>query len=99
MNFFALLRSLSASAELRGVLGDFRNLPLLFGVLCRDCIDDDLRFLVDFDLPGVFLPDTDTLFLDEEAREDGRGFLVLEPDINEGERADESGLKKELIWD
>ncbi len=93
---------MSASAELRGVLGDFRKLPLLFGVLCKDCMDDDLRildFLVDFDLPGVFLPDIDTLFLDEEAREDGRGFLVLEPDMNEGERADESGLKKELIWD
>ncbi len=84
---------------LRGVLGDFRNLLLLFGVFC---IEVDLRildFLADFDLPGVFRPDIDTLFLDEEAREDGRGFLGLEPDINEGERADESGLKKELIWD
>lgn len=106
LNFFALWRSFRASDELRGVLGDFRSLAFLLGVLA---MEEDLRslldFLADFDdfpPPGVFLPDDVSLFLvllDDAARLDGRGFLRVESDMKVGERADESGVKKVLIRD
>ncbi len=104
LNFFALLSTLRASEELRGVLvGDLRSLPFLLGVVVLIKDDVDLRvldFLTDLCFPGVFLLDDDvTLFLVllEAGRVDGRGFLRDESDIKEGERADESGVKKLLI--